>query len=259
MSNTFRRLAFGLCLLTLAACAAPTATPAPVALAFQPYIGRSLSYLVSQIDETGLLHAAAGTADKHWLQPDNMVALWALTTANAKESVGKLQASIAQYPTTRDGLIETLQHQVVTWPPQAATQVELKPGVWTETHTGPTPSADWRQSSELLLYGALNAWNAGKQDEANTLYAQALQKFDGNGFASAESGQQYATATLALAIFTGAQLQQPIADAMIERLIAQQAPTGAFYPAYSIAGPSGEPDTRTTALAALALLTVRQE
>lgn len=265
---------FSLCAcLLFGACRAPQAASGEPYAAFQPFLGRSLSYLARQVDESGLL-AAAPAADpqsppaEHWLAPDNQLALWAFETARAGEAAAALRAALEAYAPFRHGLVETLHGETVTWPPQQPTQQEVRPGVRLESYAGSAPVAAWERDPYLLLVGALNAWNAQDAAEAQRRYAAALARFDGQGFTREETTGEastgvYATRDLALAVFTGARIgasgDRSCARSLVAALLAQQAPSGGFYAAYTAAGPRGDTTTEATAYAALALMAVRQE
>jgi hypothetical protein len=244
----------------VAACSAAQATPDMQFATFQPYLGRSLSYLARQGDETGLLREAPGNGPaRHWLLPDNTLALWAFDIARAGEAATKLRSALEVYEPMQDGPIEAMQGTVVAWPPHTTVQTEVQPEVWTETHSGESVIAGWENYSDLRFAAALNAWNAKQAEEAQRIYSEALQQFDGKGFPSKAAAGRYATRDLALAIFTGARIGARVDRTLIDALLDQQAPSGGFYTHYTADGPEGDTDTATTAYAALALMTVRQE
>lgn len=256
----FRAYILSLLAFWLAGCTAQQAAPAEPLAAFQPYLGRSLSYLARQVDDTGLLRAAAGAGTAvHWLAPDNELALWAFETAHAPEAAAKLRTSLAAVPPASHGLIEAMQGEAITWPPQTAMQQEVQPGVWTETYGSGEAIADWESDCYFDLMGALHAWNGGDKGEAQRLYTEALGKFDGAGCRRPESPGRYLTRDLAMAVFTGARIGAPVDRSRIDALLALQAPSGGFATEYTSEGPQGETTTAATAYAALALMAVRQE
>lgn len=244
----------------LAGCTAQQAAPAEPLAAFQPYLGRSLSYLARQVDDTGLLRAATGEgAVRHWLAPDNELALWAFDTAHAPETAAKLRAALAALPPATHGLIEAMQGETIPWPPHAAVQREVQPGIWTEAYGRGEAIADWESDCYFDLMAALHAWNGGAKGEAQRLYAEALDKFDGAGCKRPESPGGYLTRDLAMAIFTGARIGAPVERSRIDALLALQTPSGGFTTEYKTEGPQGDTTTAATAYAALALMAVRQE
>ncbi len=247
--------------LLMAACTQVQAIPGEQFPTYQPYLGRALSYLTRQIDETGLLRAApTAAAPQHWLAPDNLLALWAFDTARAGEAAAKLRTALADYAPLQSGLMEAVHGEPVPWPPHTVVAREVQPGVWVAAATGSDIAADWEKHSDLLLIGALNAWNAQDSTEAQRLYSQAMAGFDGNGLPHAGGATgAYATSDLALAIFTGATIGAPLPRALVDALLAKQAPTGGFYAEYTTAGPAGATSTEATAYAALALMAARQE
>lgn len=243
----------------LAGCTAQQAAPAEPLAAFQPYLGRSLSYLARQVDNTGLLHAATGEdTARHWLAPDNKLALWAFETAHAPEAATKLRTTMAALPAANHGLIEALNGETIPWPPHAAVQQEVQPGIWAETYGGEI-IADWEKDCYLDLIAALHAWNVDEKDEAQRLYAEAMDIFDAAGCLHPDSPGAYRTRDLALAIFAGARIGAPVDRSRIDALLTLQTPSGGFTTEYTAAGPTGATTTVDTAYAALALMAVRQE
>ncbi len=244
---------------SLVGCTAQRAAPAEPLAAFQPYLGRSLSYLARQVDATGLLHAAAGEeAARHWLAPDNRLALWAFETAHAPETAAKLRTAMAALPAAGHGLIEAMQGEAIPWPPHAPVQQEVQPGIWAETYDGEM-IADWENDCYFDIIAALAAWNGGDKGEAQRLYTEAMGKFDAEGCRRPGSPASYRTRDLALAIFAGARIGAPVDRSRIDTLLALQAPSGGFTTEYTTAGPVGATTTADTAYAALALMAVRQE
>jgi hypothetical protein len=246
--------------VSLASCTARQAAPAEPLAAFQPYLGRSLSYLARQVDDTGLLRAAVGEgAVQHWLAPDNKLALWAFDTAHAPEAEAKLSTALAALPPAQHGLIEAMHGEAIPWPPHTPVQREVQPGIWEETYTGGEIIATWESDCFLDLAGALQAWNAGDRGEAQRRYTQAMGKFDQVGCLQPQSSGRYMTRDLALRIFAGARMGVPVDGNLIDALLALQTPSGGFTAEYTAEGPQGDTTTAATAYAALALMAVRQE
>ena len=196
---------------------------------------------------------------QHWLTPDNQLALWAFDAARAGEAATKLHAALAAFAPVPHGLIEAMHGEVVPWPPHTARQTEVQPGVWAESYDGEEAIPEWEGDCTLDFIAALNAWNEQQAAEAQRLYALAMTKFDGSGCARAQAPGSYATRDLALAILTGARIGRPADRALVDALLALQAPSGGFYAEYTAGGPSGATTTAATAYAALALMAVRQE
>ena len=245
------------CFLT--GCTPRQAAPAEPLAAFQPYLGRSLSYLARQVDATGLLHATPDEgATRHWLAPDNQLALWAFEAAHATETATKLRTALATTPPATHGLIEAMHGEAIPWPPHAAVQQEVQPGIWLETYGGEA-IPDWESDCALDLIAALHAWNGGDKGEATRLYAEAMGKFDDSGCRRPEPPGSYRTRDLALAIFTGARIGEQVDRSRIDTLLALQTPSGGFTSEYTAEGPQGDATTVDTAYVALALMAVRQE
>ena len=157
-----------------------------------------------------MLHAAPGAgATRHWLVPDNKLALWAFEAAHALEATEKLNTALAAQPPAEHGLIEVMQGNTILWPPHTAVQQEVQPGIWTEMYSGEA-IVDWENDCYLDLIAALRAWNGGDTTEAQQLYTEALDKFDNTGCRRPESTSSYFMRDLALAIFTGARIGAPV-------------------------------------------------
>jgi hypothetical protein len=244
--------------LQLAACSPQQATSEQPA-AFQPFLGRSLAYLARQVDDTGLLRAAPEGAVRHWLAPDNELALWVFEAARAGEAATKLRGGLTALPPPEHGLIEVMQGETIAWPPHALRQEEISPGVWVESYSGEEAIADWESDCFLAFTAALNAWNGSQAADAQRLYGQGMATFDSSGCVRVETAGRYATRDLAMAIFTGARIGAAVDKALIDALLGLQAPSGGFYAEYTADSPTGTTSTSATAYAALALMAVRQE
>ncbi|MBK8046567.1 MAG: hypothetical protein IPK16_05225 [Anaerolineales bacterium] len=150
--------------LMVAACS-PTSSsstqqpPTPTPVAFQPTLGRALSFLARRYDPgVGLLRENV-TSTTHWLAPDNLLARQVFAVANADELDAKVGTALTERAATQNGLLETLAGVTVSWPPHTLVESEVAPGVKEAAYTGEGVIEEWRQSSDLLFYGALNAWN----------------------------------------------------------------------------------------------------
>lgn len=246
----------------VAACNAvsPGTAPTPTPIVFQPVLGRGMSFLARQFDEqAGLLRESPAVPDHHWLVPDNQLALWVMELAIAADLEAEIAAGLDAHPGYTHGLIEALHGTAVAWPPSAPRVQEIAPSVWVEQYSGGDPAVDWQDDSSLLLYGAINAIDAGQREEAEHLYNAVLRQFDGIGFIGSASADQYATGTLALALLTAERLRQPVEQAIRDQLLALQQADGGFSPVYTAEGPAGSSDTRTTALVLFTLYSLRQE
>lgn len=257
-------LSASLSFLLLTACAA-VARPAetavnPTPVPFQPAIGRALAFLARQFDgDVGLFRRSPGSeVGEFWLAPDNLLALETLRVASADALAAAVEAGLGAQGAPEGALTELLRGEVLPWPPHTTVQTAVASGVWQETATGTGVVAAWESSSELALWGALNAWNADERDEAARRYALALAAFDGDGFRDAAFDGRYTTHTLALALLVGRKIGMPFDKRLLDALSARQLESGGFAADYTADGKQGEADTPTTALALLALYALRQ-
>lgn len=247
-------------IVVLSACA-PAATVEPqlasAPVVYQPYLGRSLAYLAQQYDASaGLLRTSPQAPTQYWLAPDNVLALWVMQTAHGNQLADQIANGLSRYTFNQNGLIEALHGETIAWPPRAALETELSPGVWVETHMGEAKD-DWTEYSDLVLYGALHALAAGDEVEAQRLYQVALDQFDGTGFRDKAFDERYTTYKLALALLTSNKLGAPKDLRLFDQLMRQQMGDGGFAAHYTIDGPTGNSDTKTTAYTALALYALR--
>jgi hypothetical protein len=255
------RLILPLLLLFLAACTStpPLVAARPTPMAFQPTLGRALSFLVRQYDtETKLLHPASTQTDIVWLAPDNQLVEWVLQEAHAAELSGELETSLDEFETPNHGLIETIKGAVVEWPPRARIQQEVAPSIWQATYSGGDEIENWAAFTNLAFFASLNSWNAGSAALAKTRFDEAMQAFDGTGFHDGEWDGRYTTADLALALLVGERIGEPVNDTIVRQLLALQGKDGGFAAHYTATGPADDADTETTAIALLALYALRQ-
>ncbi|MBI1296657.1 hypothetical protein GC175_17010 [bacterium] len=205
---------------------------------------QAVTYLQGEYNPTlGLYRESPETApDRHWLATDNLLAVYALT---------------GEWKGPQHGLIEALTGQVVEWPPRGVVQAEVAPGVWQERRTGEGVFEDWRDYTDLLLYGALNAHNAGQPRLAHQLYTEAVTThWNGVGFADKafHADSRYATYKVALAVIVATEIGEPPGEGLLDVLLSKQAPSGGFVAMYDASGqPVGDTNTETTAYALLAL------
>lgn len=256
------RLLLPLLLLPLlAACTstAPLVVARPTPMAFQPTLGRALSFLVRQYDAgTGLLHHTSAQTDSVWLTPDNLLVEWVLQEAHAAELSVELETNLSQFGTPTHGLIETIKGAVVEWPPRALVQQEIAPTIWQATHSGEDKIENWAAFTNLAFYAALNSRNVGDTALAKTRFDESMQTFDGTGFRDSAWDGRYTTAYLALALLVGERTGEPVNDTIVRQLLALQGEDGGFAAHYTANGPADDADTETTAIALLALYTLRQ-
>jgi hypothetical protein len=160
----------------------------------------------------------------------------------------------AQFDEPQHGLIEALTGAPITWPPRTHTHTELAAGVWNEERLSGVAMDDWMEYADLTLYGALEAWNRGDIQEARRRYAAALTMFDGTGFADRARDSHYTTYKVALALWVGQRLGEPLRAELLTALLSKQDASGGFVTLYNLQGiPEGDANTETTAHALLAL------
>lgn len=223
-------------------------------------------YLVRQYNsQVGLLRESPTTAPyRYWLATDNLIALFALRSTENYTVTTSMATTINSYGDPTHGLIEALDGRSIVWPPYVATQKRIatvgSAEIWLETRTSGAQYGDWAHYADLILYAALNAYNQGRLTEAHRLYQDAMQLFDGVGFADQafHADGAYATYKLALALFVAVVLNDTPDPRLYSMLLAQQASTstyaGGFYALYDRQGHSlNDPNTETTAYALLAL------
>lgn len=232
-------------------------------------VHQALAYLQKQYDpQVGLLRESPTTAPyKYWLATDNLVAWYALRPTGSYTLTDEIAATFDRYGIPTHGLIEILNGQIKPWPPYVETQQQVatigSAEVWIETRTAGAQDQDWAEYADLALYAALNVGNRGQSAEAHRLYRDAMQLFDGVGFADRafRAAGVYTTYKLALAIYVAQVLSEPVDTRLWSSLYTKQASTsapaayiGGFYALYDRQGrPLNDPNTETTAYALLAL------
>jgi len=241
----------------------PTPTPIP---GLQSTIDDGLRFLTDQFNpDLSLLRESRIVAyNSYWLTTDNLLATYALDAVDAPVLAAEVRAGLASYGDVPHGLIEALVGESVDWPPHVETQSEVGPLVKMEQRVmGPTYE-DWADYTDFVLYRTLIAHNAGDGQLALEHYDQALAQFDGVGFpdkafTEREGGPLYATYKLALALYVGSALGQPVDLVLLQALLAkQETETGGFITLYDPTGtPQGDANTETTAYALLALARLR--
>lgn len=229
-------------------------------------VRHAVGFLAVQYDAAfHLLRESPITApDVHWLTTDNALAFAALKAAapcapDAVNLAAKIAQGLAVHEPAAHGLIELLVGgESVAWPPRTANQTELATGIWREERLTGAVMNDWREYADLSYYGVLCLAQEGRTDEARALYVEALEAFDGAGFADKANGggQPYATYKLALAIIAADALGELPDDAMLTALLdKQEAASGGFFALYNGDGGLNDANVETTAYSILALMT----
>ena len=83
---------------------------------------------------------------------------------------------------------------------------------------------DWQEYANLAFLGALNSEYQGDHLTALQIYSDALQMYDGTGFADNAFNGSYETYKLALALYSGSVIKapNPYAVQMLEILLQMQ-------------------------------------
>ncbi|GIV73529.1 hypothetical protein [Caldilinea sp.] len=258
-------IAFFFAACTVFTAAPPPPTLQPVQVDLEPAIQGGLRFLRGQYNpDLGLLRESTQVAyHRHWLATDNRLAIYALSAAN-DGLADRLQQRMADFQVPPHGLIEALVGQDVAWPPRTETQTKIAvygtDEIWHEHRQTGSRYEDWPQYADLALYAALDAYNQNHLELAHQRYMQAMNLFDGVGFADKAHGASglYATYKLALALYVGAKLQQPPDHRLLEALLARQDSSGGFITLYNAQGSQGDANTETASYALLALTALRQ-
>lgn len=284
--RSFLRIAITLSLGTLlsapivASSAAPMASiPDPQApppnirpQASESAIDRGVNYLLIQYNaEVGLLRESPNWfPNRYWVFNDNAITAHVLEELGQQDMADALYASLQTYGYQTNNRQEVLWGLPVDWPPRYERQFRLATvgsrEVWMEICDSELRYDDcwndpamycWGDYTNLAMMGALNELSKGDEQTARQIYDQAIQTFDGLGFKDKAFDGGYETYKLALALHTGSRLgalTPTMADALAQRLLSQQAPSGGFFTHYMDDGTSfGDTNTETTSLALLAL------
>ncbi len=161
------------------------------------------------------------------------------------------------------GLIEALAGMPIPWPPRAPKQSKITEKICMEARDQ-AEMLDWHDYADLRLYGALHANQQGCPRMSRSLYRSALADFaeDGKGFADKAFNGLYATYKLALALYVGVVLNEPVDPVLLRALLGKQFADGdyrgGFVTLYTSAGPVNDSNTEATAYAVLALSAVDQ-
>lgn len=113
------------------------------------------------------------------------------------------------------------------------------------------------------MYGALNACNQGNREQAHERFQQAMNLFDGLGFADKAYQNSlpslYATYKLALALYVGTLLGEQQEGRLLPALLFKQNAAGGFVTLHDSKDiGQGDSNTETTAYALLALATLQK-
>jgi len=253
------------CAVSLSATPPPvTATPIP---GLEDSIARGIGFLNERYNATYGLHSESPTVapNSYWLTTDNWLALRALRAVGESERAAQVSEAIGD---VRHGLIEALDGEVVAWPPIVETQTLVEnrgnDKIQVEHRLSGNEYLDWQEYADLALYGALNAHNQDQSSEARQIYEQTVKLFNGTGFEdkayiAADGHGFYATYKLALALYVGAQIGEPLDPRLLGALLAKQDGSGGFVTLYKSDGvPVGDANTETTSYAVLALAALNQ-
>ncbi len=176
-----------------------------------------------------------------------------------------LTKSINTYDTDSNGLIEVIRGEPVDYPPFVSNPVLIEQigtaEIWQEYHTKGARFEDWSEYANLAFLGALNSEYQGDHQTALQIFGDALQMYDGTGFADKAFNGSYETYKLALALYSGSIIDapNPYADQMLETLLKLQNSDGGFYTHYTdaiIPSRDSDTNTETTSFALLALNSV---
>jgi len=217
-------------------------------------------FLVGLFDPTlGLLPEYQG-AKVYWLYHDNYLATKVLESSHSDLSK-RIQKAIQGYDITESGKIEIVFDEAKRpLPFRHPELIEVKRTgakiVKTEILTD-REFRGWEEYADLLLLASM-ALSKSNAAEARQRFEQGLAMWDGMGIKDrvTEHTGQYAVYKLALAVIAARRLkQQPTAvNAIIERLLKQQAKNGGWITDYAADGkPVGLANVETSSLAVLAL------
>jgi hypothetical protein len=231
-------------------------------------IQEGIEYLkAQQIPESGfiLLRESPETATaNHWLVTDNWLAANVLYILGKTELATELCAEIKKYNPPRQGLIEALAGEDIDWPPQVPITETVASGINSEQRSGGVMK-DWDTYADLALYGALDQYNEGNINESRSIYREAIELFDGVGFDDVtfdinSTEPFYTTYKLALAIYVGRLIDEPVDEKILEALLDRKQKSGGFIALYDKDGqPLNDTNTETTSYALLALSSLKPE
>jgi hypothetical protein len=161
-------------------------TPSDTGLALR----QGVAFLKAQYDqELGLLRESPNVGrNRYYLTNDNVLATYALETLKAEPELAKtLRASLHRYQHEANGLIEIAWGQYIDWPPAVPVDdLVLQQGadtVLNESHYGKARYQDWADYANLSFMYCLYRLRTTNRSLALADYSQAMQLFDGTGFA----------------------------------------------------------------------------
>ena len=227
---------------------------------FTTTAARGRQFLVGLFDPTLDLMPEYQGANVYWLYHDNYLAAKALENSRP-DIAAKINAVIASYGVTGSGKIEIVfneadhplpfRHPELIEVKQMGEQV-VKTEVLTEREL-----QGWEEYADLLLLASI-ALSETDDAAAKQRFNQAMAMWNGVGFddRAAKQSNEYAVYKLALALIAAQRLgeQSAVLDAIKDRLIAQQTPSGGWITDYTGDGkPIGVANVETTSLAIVAL------
>lgn len=194
----------------------------------------------------------------YWLYHDNYLAAKVLQSSHPTVAA-RIKKAMRSYNVQASGKIEILfgeakeplpfRHHKLTEVRRIGDKV-IKTEIVTEQ-----AMAGWEEYADLLLMASIVL---DDKAQAQRHLQQALVMWDGMGFKDrvVEKHDRYATYKLALALLAAEKLgkRSPAHEAILERLLAQQAKDGGWITDYDLKGqPVGLTNVETTSLAVLAL------
>lgn len=239
-----------------------TPTPSSSTSSLCPSIQRGLAFLQARYNPTlGLLAESPVVAPhKYWLTNDNALAAYALSQLGNSDQAATITKSLQRYGHVSNGLIEVVWGVPVSWPPRVARPVLISQTgldeIWQEFHDGDGRFDDWSEYANLAFLAALNENALGHSEQAQAIFAQAMQKFDGSGFRDKAYTDHYETYKLALALYVSSTIHAPTpaSPQLLNLLLSMQSSDGGFTSLYrDRQTPLGDANTETTAFALLAL------
>ena len=238
-----------------------------------PAVQSGMAYLRTQYNpEIGLIREVPDVTEVpdadteiYWLTNDNALAAFTFDQLGDPEFSQALTESINTYDTDSNGLIEIIRGEPVDYPPFVPTEVLIEQIgsalIKQEYHLEGARFEDWSEYANLAFLGALNSEYQGDHQTALKIYNDALQMYDGTGFADKAFNGSYETYKLALAQYSGSIINapNPYADQMLEILLKLQDTGGGFVTHYTdaiIPFEDSDTNTETTSFVLLALNSV---
>jgi len=240
-------------------------------------VSRATTYLTSNYNPTVGLISETPDSHTYWLYSDNYLAVLALRQVgfsnpyiaaiadNISATIGfyapRLVGATNQYMVlsgawTGPCTFDNTSSHVLTRSSNPQIAVTLNNG------TGILNASDY---ADIAFLAAICHQHQGNLGMAVSAFNQGAKFFDGIGFADMQfkdpgSQGQYQTYKLALYIYAGKLLSQPVNQAAMAALLKMQSPNGGFYTGYDTTFSHGSSKTNaeTTSLAILALLGLAQ-